>query len=188
MRSSLQAEIAENPLLEGLGARRAPEPCAVTIFGASGDLTRRKLFPALYALAVRRMLPEQFGVVGVARTEMSTDESRERMRGAVTEYARDEFREDVWHRLADGLRYVSADIADAEDDQAIIDALKELDETRGTAGNRLNYLAVPPMAIEPIVVQLGRLRGAGGGTRLIVEKPFGRDPESARHLDQGSRA
>jgi glucose-6-phosphate 1-dehydrogenase len=184
MRSSLQAETAENPLLEGLRMRRTPEPCALTIFGASGDLTQRKLFPALYALAVRRLLPERFGVVGVARTEMTLEEFRERMRRAVEEHGRDEFREDVWQELADGLRYVSADLADAEDDAGIVEALNDLDTTRGTAGNRVYYLAVPPSAIEPIIVQLGRLRAAGGWTRLIVEKPFGRDLESARHLNE----
>jgi glucose-6-phosphate 1-dehydrogenase len=174
----------ENPLLEGLRKRRAAEPCALTIFGASGDLTQRKLFPALYALAFRNLLPDEFGVVGVARTAMGDDEFREKMRQAVVDHARDEFREDVWNRLAGGLRYVSADLADSEDDAGIAETLNDLDTNRGTAGNRLYYLAVPPTAIEPIVVQLGRLRATGGSTRLIVEKPFGHDLDSARHLNE----
>ena len=174
----------ENPLLEGLRKRRAAEPCALTIFGASGDLTQRKLFPALYSLAFRNLLPDEFGVVGVARTAMGDDEFREKMRQAVVDNARDEFREDVWTRLAEGLRYVSADLADSEDDAGIAEALNDLDSNRGTAGNRLYYLAVPPTAIEPIVVQLGRLRATGGWTRLVVEKPFGHDLESARHLNE----
>jgi glucose-6-phosphate 1-dehydrogenase len=178
------AQVAENPLLEGLRARRAPEPCALVIFGASGDLTQRKLFPALYALAYRHLLPPQFGVVGVARSDMTLDEFRERMRAAVEEHARDEFREDVWEQLADGLRYVRADLADAEDDEGIVEALNDLDVARGTGGNRVYYLAVPPSAIEPIVLQLGRRRGTGGWTRVIVEKPFGNDLESARHLNE----
>ena len=174
----------ENPLLEGLRKRRAAEPCALTIFGASGDLTQRKLFPALYSLAFRNLLPDEFGVVGVDRTAMGDDEFREKMRQAVVDNARDEFREDVWTRLAEGLRYVSADLADSEDDAGIAEALNDLDSNRGTAGNRLYYLAVPPTAIEPIVVQLGRLRATGGWTRLVVEKPFGHDLESARHLNE----
>jgi glucose-6-phosphate 1-dehydrogenase len=178
------AATEENPLLAGLRKRRSAEPCALTIFGASGDLTQRKLFPALYALAVRNLLPDEFGVVGVARTAMTNEEFREKMREAVVKHARDEFREDVWNRLSDGLRYVCADLADAEDDAGIIEALNDLDSTRGTAGNRVYYLAVPPTAIEPIVVQLGRLRATGGWTRLIVEKPFGNDLESARHLNE----
>ncbi len=72
-----------NPLLEGLRLQRTPEPCAMVIFGASGDLTQRKLFPALYSLAFRRLLPEQFGVVGVARTEDTTESWVEAMREAV---------------------------------------------------------------------------------------------------------
>jgi len=178
------AQVAENPLLEGLRARRAPKPCALVIFGASGDLTQRKLFPALYALAHRNLLPPQFGVVGVARSGMTLDEFRERMRAAVEEHARDEFREDVWEQLSDGLRYVRADLADADDDEGIVEALNDLDAARGTGGNRLYYLAVPPSAIEPIVLQLGRRRATGGWTRVIVEKPFGHDLESARHLNE----
>src|SRR5919197_1780426 len=97
----------ENPLLAGLQLRRSPEPCAIVIFGASGDLTQRKLIPALYSLAFRRLLPEKFAVVGVARTEGSDDEWRAKMQEAVKSYARDEFRDDVWQTLAAGMRYVS---------------------------------------------------------------------------------
>jgi glucose-6-phosphate 1-dehydrogenase len=177
-------EVAENPLLEGLRARRAPEPCALTIFGASGDLTQRKLFPALYALAVRRLLPESFAVVGVARSELTTEDFRERMRQGVLEHGRDEFREDVWEELAAGVRYVAADFADESGDQRVIECLNELDATRGTSGNRVYYLAVPPSAIETIVVQMGRRRATGGWTRVIVEKPFGHDLGSARRLNE----
>jgi glucose-6-phosphate 1-dehydrogenase len=184
-----QLDVAvENPLLEGLRARRPPEPCALTIFGASGDLTQRKLFPALYALAVRNLLPEHFAVVGVARTEMSTDEFRERMRRAVDEHCRDELRDEIWDELAAGIRYVSADLVDQQEDQEVIEALNEVDETRGTAGNRVYYLAVPPSAVEPILVQMGPQRATGGWTRVIVEKPFGRDLESARRLNEVVRA
>src|SRR5688500_20292872 len=89
----------ENPLLEGLRLRRTPEPCVLVIFGASGDLTKRKLIPAVYALALRRLLPESFAVVGVARTETSDDDFRAQMRDAVERFARDEFRADVWDGL-----------------------------------------------------------------------------------------
>src|ERR671919_36744 len=187
-RPSPVTELAENPLLEGLRSRRTPEPCALAIFGASGDLTQRKLFPALYALAVRNLLPEQFAVVGVARTPMSTDEFREQMEEAVKEHGRDEFRPDVWGELAEGIRYVCADLVDAQEDQEVVETLNELDESRGTAGNRVYYLAVPPRAIEPIVVQIGPRRATRGWTRLIVEKPFGHDLESARRLNEIVRA
>src|SRR5919204_873043 len=174
---------AENPLLEGLRVRRTPEPCALVIFGASGDLTRRKLFPALYSLAYRHLLPEQFGVVGVARSEQSTDEFVDAMREAVEEHGRDELRDDVWDWLAAGTRYVSTDFADEGGEDEGVGALNELDEGRGTAGNRVYYFAVPPAAIGTLVEQIGRRRSASGWTRLIIEKPFGHDLASARELN-----
>jgi glucose-6-phosphate 1-dehydrogenase len=182
--TQVEAPAQPNPLLEGLRARRTAEPCALTIFGASGDLTQRKLLPALYALAFRNLLPEHFAVVGVARTEMTNEAWRDEMRRAVQEHARDEFREDVWAEIAEGMRYVATDFADEGGEQHVVDCLNGLDAERGIAGNRLYYLAVPPSAIETIVVQMGRRRATGGWTRVIVEKPFGRDLESARHLNE----
>jgi glucose-6-phosphate 1-dehydrogenase len=174
----------ENPLLEGLRARRAPEPCALTIFGASGDLTQRKLLPAVYALAFRRLLPDEFGVVGVARTEMSNDEFRDYAREAIAKNARDELRDDIWDWLAERLRYVATDFSDDEGEEHVVRCLNELDSSHGTGGNRLYYLAVPPAAFETIVTQLGKRRSTDGWTRLIVEKPFGHDLESARELNE----
>ena len=173
----------ENPLLEGLTMRRPPEPCALAIFGASGDLTQRKLMPALYALAVRGLLPQRFGVVGVSRTDMTTEEFRERMRQAVLEHARDEFRTDVWERLVEGICYVSAAFGVEGGEEPLVACLNEVDERRGTAGNRVYYLAVPPDAIDDIVTAMGRKRATEGWTRLIVEKPFGHDLTSARELN-----
>jgi glucose-6-phosphate 1-dehydrogenase len=181
-----QAPVAaqENPLLEGLRKRRQAEPCAMTIFGASGDLTQRKLFPALYALAFRNLLPPNFGVVGVARTPMSDDEFREKMRQAVVDHGRDEFRQEVWDELAEGIRYVATDFANEGGEQHVVDCLNTLDKERATGGNRVYYLAVPPAAIETILVAMGKRRATGGWTRVIVEKPFGHDLESARHLNE----
>jgi glucose-6-phosphate 1-dehydrogenase len=181
-----QAPVAQqdNPLLEGLRKRRTAEPCALTIFGASGDLTQRKLIPALYSLAFRNLLPAQFGVVGVARTEMSDDDFREKMRQAVVDHGRDEFRQDVWDELAEGMRYVATDFADDGGEEHVVRCLNALDEERGTGGNRVYYLAVPPSAIEAIVVAMGKRRTSTGWTRLIVEKPFGHDLDSAKHLNE----
>jgi glucose-6-phosphate 1-dehydrogenase len=177
------SQTEENPLLEGLRLRRTPEPCALVIFGASGDLTGRKLIPALYALAFRRLLPEQFAVVGAARTALSTDEWREQMKDAVQKHARDEFRDDVWDRLAETMVYVCTEAADEGDEDRLAATLTELDETRGTAGNRVYYLAVPPGAMKMIVRELGERRSAQGWARLIVEKPFGYDLASAQELN-----
>jgi glucose-6-phosphate 1-dehydrogenase len=175
-------ETLENPLLEGLQLRRKPEPCAFVIFGASGDLTQRKLFPALYSLAYRQLLPDKFAVVGVSRSEESDDEFRERMEEAVKEHARDPFRQDVWGGLAEGIRYIATDFADEEGEDRLAESLTALDEERGTAGNRLYYFAVPPSAIGTLVTALGKRRSATGWTRLVIEKPFGHDLDSARAL------
>src|SRR5438876_3090105 len=177
------AEQQENPLLEGLRLRRTPDPCALVIFGASGDLTRRKLFPALYSLAFRGLLPEKFGLVGVARTTESDDDFRERMKEAVQEFARDPFREDVWGPLANAMRYVGMEFADDAAWEEAVASLNELDQQRGTGGNRVYYFAVPPAAFSVIVRQVGQRRGTEGWTRLIVEKPFGHDRASASALN-----
>ena len=155
MTETAQPATQENPLLEGLTLTRMSDPCAFVIFGASGDLTRRKLFPALYSLALRRMLPEHFAVVGVARSEETDDEFRERMKHAVQEFGRDEFNQEVWDWLADGMRYVATDFADDGGQDRLVETLNELDETRGTAGNRVYYLAVPPMR-SPVLVERAR--------------------------------
>ena len=102
-----------------------------SIFGASGDLTRRKIFPALYSLALRRLLPERFGIVGVARTEQTTKQWIAEMKKAVKEHARDELRAEVWNELADGMRYVATDFAEDEGEDGVVEALRDLDEKRG---------------------------------------------------------
>jgi glucose-6-phosphate 1-dehydrogenase len=180
----MSAVAERNPLLEGLQLRRRPEPCVLVIFGASGDLTQRKLMPALYSLAFRRLLPERFAVVGAARTEETDDEFRERMKESVQKHARDEFRQDVWDELANGMRYTTLDFSDTAGEDRLAQLLGEVDAERGTEGNRLYYFAVPPSAIGTLVSQLAQRRSAAGWVRLIVEKPFGHDLASGRELNQ----
>jgi glucose-6-phosphate 1-dehydrogenase len=166
----------ENPLLEGLQLSRRPEPCVMVIFGATGDLTKRKLFPALYALAYRQLLPEKFGIVGVGRTEETDEEFKERMKAAVQEFGRDDFRDENWEWLADGMHYVAGM-------DKVPEALRELEQHRGTGGNRVYYQAVPPSAFEEIVGWAGRHKSRKGWTRMIIEKPFGHDLQSAQELN-----
>ncbi len=173
----------ENPLLEGLSLRRTPDPCALVIFGASGDLTHKKLMPALYALMFRRLLPPRFAIVGVARSEGDDDAFREDMKQAVQKYARDEFRQDVWDALAASMRYIATDFADEGGENKLAELLTELDTEQNLGGNRVYYLAVPPPAFPTIVEALGKRRTSKGWTRLIVEKPFGHDLASARELN-----
>ncbi len=179
-------ELAENPLLEGLRPRRAPEPCVLVVFGASGDLTRRKIFPALYSLAYRRLLPESFAVVGVARTEWTDDEFRERMEHAVREFGRDDFEQEVWDWLAAATRYAPAEFTPDGADH-VASMLTVIDEERGTRANRVYYLAIPPQVMKSVVELVGQHRTAYGWTRLIVEKPFGHDLASAGELTESIR-
>ncbi len=172
-----------NPLLEGLHLRRRPDPCILVIFGASGDLTSKKLMPALYSLALRRLLPDNFGIVGAARSEESDDEFRNRMKKAVQEHARDEFDDEVWDKLAAGMRYVTLDFADDKGEDDLAETLTGLDGEQRTQGNRVYYFAVPPSAIGTLVDEIAERRSAEGWIRLVIEKPFGHDLESAGELN-----
>jgi glucose-6-phosphate 1-dehydrogenase len=173
-----------NPLLEGLRLRRRPDPCILVIFGASGDLTSKKLMPALYELATRKLLPEHFAVVGAARSEESDDEFRDRMKQAVAEHARDAFEQESWDELAAGMHYLTLDFSDEAAEDRLAELLTALDSERGTLGNRMYYFAVPPSAIGTLVQEIGKRRGATGWVRLIIEKPFGHDLASARALNE----
>lgn len=187
-REAEEQQVSDNPLREGLLIERTPEPVAMVIFGASGDLTRRKLIPALYNLALERLLPPGFSVVGFARQDMSTHTFRARMREAVDEFSRRRPVDDaVWSSFADGLSYVRGDFTDASAYDALAEHLKVLDEERGTLGNRLHYLATPPDFYDDIIEQIGQ-HGLNTGPehtwqRIIVEKPFGHDLDSARELN-----
>jgi glucose-6-phosphate 1-dehydrogenase len=180
---SVATEAEQNPLLEGLELRRRPEPCVLAIFGASGDLTRRKIFPALYALTFRDLLPEQFAVLGVARTEQATEDFVSSMEAAVREFARDDFRQETWDRLAARTRYLATDFADEDGMNKVAETTRALDEEFGTRGNRVVYLAVPPVAMPKAAGEIGERRKTTGWIRLIIEKPFGHDLQSAQELN-----
>jgi glucose-6-phosphate 1-dehydrogenase len=155
----------------------------LVIFGASGDLTHKKLMPALYSLMLRRLLPARFAVVGVARTEADDDAFCADMKEAVQQHARDEFRDDVWEELSANMRYVATDFADDGGERKLEQLVEKLDSELDLGGNRLYYLAVPPSAHPVIVEALGKQPNEKGWTRLIVEKPFGHDLDSARRLN-----
>ncbi len=129
------------------------------------------------------MLPERFAVLGSARSPMSTEEFRRAMEEAVREHARVEFKQEAWDELAAATHYVPTEFEDEHGENRIADRLTEIDEEYGTEGNRVYYLAVPPIAIEMLVREIGERRSSDGWARLIVEKPFGRDLASARRLN-----
>ena len=162
----------------------------MVIFGASGDLTRRMLLPALYNLALDRRLPPRFAVVGFARTGWSDEEFRRQALQAVKEFSRRHVDPAVWESLASSLFYVQGEYQQADSYRQLASTLQRLERERGTAGNQLYYLAVPPSATPRIIEQLG---GGGlvgsqdegsGWSRVIVEKPFGDALESARALNR----
>lgn len=180
----------DNPLREGLSLERLPSPCAMVIFGASGDLTRRKLMPALYDLALEGLLPPGFSVVGVARSEKSNDDFREEVRESIRQNARrTPIDEGLLRTFEEGISYVCGDFSSPESYTRLSDELDRLDRERNTGGNRIYYLATPPSAYAGIARHLfeqGLVQPAESEqwTRLIVEKPFGHDYESARELNR----
>lgn len=164
-------------------------PCIMVIFGASGDLTKRKLIPALYNLKHSNSLSDNFAVVGVARVEMSDDEFRRRLREDMNQFATDEIDDEEWQWLAQRLFYMSGDFDDDQTYARIKTRVEELDQQHQTAGNCVFYLATAPQYFAPIVKQLGRVEltnevDDGPWRRVVIEKPFGRDLESARQLNQ----
>ena len=164
------------------------EPFTLVIFGASGDLTNRKLIPALWSLYAARTLPEPFVIIGTGRTEMTDEAFRDRMREGVKEFARLKIPNDnVWSRFATSLVYVPGDPNDAELYARLRAALEDVARRHGGPVNRLYYLSTPPSLYDDITRQLGKAGLAeeqGGWTRLVVEKPFGHDLRSAQELNQ----
>jgi glucose-6-phosphate 1-dehydrogenase len=164
------------------------EAFALVIFGASGDLARRKLLPALWSLYASRTLPEPFTIIGVARTAMTDEEFRTRAREAVAEFGRTQPpSEVVWQRFANSLAYVSGDPTSEALYPRLAKRLGEIEATRGGPPNRLFYCATPPSVYDDIIQHLGAAglaREEGGFTRIVVEKPFGHDLASARALNK----
>jgi glucose-6-phosphate 1-dehydrogenase len=165
----------------------APPPCALVIFGATGDLTKRKLVPALYALAHDGLLAGQFTVIGAGRTASSDAEWRAAMRDGIERYGRVPLREDVWNDFAAGMRYVRYESRRGgfADLRSVLD---EVDHERGTRGNRIYYFSIPPAGVAELAGRLGteglcHSANPDGFRRLVVEKPFGHDLRSARELN-----
>jgi glucose-6-phosphate 1-dehydrogenase len=182
-----------NPLRSGLVEDRTGDACAVVIFGASGDLTRRKLMPALYNLSVSRALPGGFAVVGVARRPKSHDEFRAEMKKGVAEFSRRKpLDATAWGDFERGVSYIQGAFGEKATYERLREHLEKLDEERGTRKNRLFYFAVPPAEFDTIVEGLksaqlvappGAEKTGGPWTRCVFEKPFGHDLASAQELN-----
>ncbi|NJL83802.1 MAG: glucose-6-phosphate dehydrogenase [Chloroflexaceae bacterium] len=178
--------LLENPLRVGLRQERTPEPLILIIFGASGDLTQRKLVPAIYQLKRERRLPPEITVVGVARRDWSHDYFRDQMRQGVEEFGSGLGSEEVWSDFAQGLFYFSGNMDDPQSYQELKAFLAELDGRRGTRGNRVFYLSVSPNFFVPGLKNLGAAGMIEGPlkTRVVIEKPFGKDLSSAQVLNR----
>ncbi len=157
-------------------------PQVVVIFGASGDLTKRKLLPAFYHLFLEGLLPKGFAIVGYARTTMTDEEFRESARRAVEEFGRQRPEGEVWRDFSKHLSYVPGEFAEEGAMNHVIAHLDGLDARHGTGGNRFFYAATPPSAYPDIVARIGEA-GLATGARIVFEKPFGRDLATARELD-----
>lgn len=187
---------------QSTGTPEVAPPCVMVIFGAAGDLTKRKLIPSLYNLKHCKHLSDNFAVLGIARAEMSDDEFRRRLRDDMNQFATDEIDEKEWKWLADRLFYLSGDFDDDETYARVKTRIEALNQTQKTDGNCVFYLATAPQYFAPIVKQLGRTGltkedfapsvqpGQDAPAplrhwrRVVIEKPFGRDIESARQLNR----
>src|SRR5437870_6136713 len=177
-----------NPLREGLSTRPVPQPCAIVIFGATGDLTHRKLIPALYNLAADGELPAGVAIVGFARRNKSDDEFRQDLEEATRKFSRQPVRDEIWKTFAQSISYHQSEFDDESGYKNLAKRLDEIDKNYGTRSNRLFYFAAAPDQFEPI---LKHLKAAGlnetcegSWARIIVEKPFGTDLDSARELNR----
>jgi glucose-6-phosphate 1-dehydrogenase len=162
------------------------DSCVLVIFGASGDLTRRKLLPAIYNLAESGHLPEQFAVLGVARQALDEAVFREQMRDQVRRVEAEPLEDDKWAAIERRLHYVSGEFTDKETYTRLRQHLEHITAAAGVTANYLFYLAVPPDLFGVVVDQLGAAGltdEASGWRRVIIEKPFGYDRESARALN-----
>jgi glucose-6-phosphate 1-dehydrogenase len=185
-----QGALEANPLRQALPRTRVPDPCAVVLFGATGDLAHRKLVPALYRLARAGHLPGEFAVVGFARRDWSDDDLRGEFQKSLSKSLGADFGEGPWAQFANHLVFAPGTFDDPEGYAGLKRRLDELDVTHGTRGNRLYYLAVAPEFFSTIIEQLGKAgliyspHQETPWSRVVIEKPFGHDLMSARALNR----
>ncbi|MGH3425271.1 MAG: glucose-6-phosphate dehydrogenase, partial [Nocardioidaceae bacterium] len=170
--------------------RRLPQiagPSSLVIFGVTGDLARKKLIPAVYDLANRGLLPPGFSLVGFARRDWADQDFAHIVYEAAKAHARTPFRQEVWDQLAEGFRFVPGSFDDDEAFEKLVTTAQDLDAVRGTRGNHAFYLSIPPAFFPTVVGQLKKhgLAESEGGSwrRVVIEKPFGHDLESAKELN-----
>ena len=180
--------VETNPLREALPRTKVPDPCAVVLFGATGDLTHRKLMPALYKLAQGGNLPSEYAIVGFARRDWTDDDLRAEFEKTLAKEAGDEFKE-VWPQFASHIAFSPGTFDDPASYAKLKETLEKLDKTHGTRGNRVFYLAVSPEFFPTIIAHLGQAgliyprHQDSPWSRVVIEKPFGHDLDSAHALN-----
>ena len=178
----------KNPFRKDLVSRSRPEACTVVIFGATGDLTHRKLVPALYNLQVEGALPAGVKIIGFARREKSDEEFRSGLKDLNQKVSRSGHDEVVWEEFEKNIHYHQSEFKDEEGYQRLADKLDEIDNERGGKGNRLFYIASAPSFFDDILENLKKVNlnesAEGCWSRVIVEKPFGTDLPTAQHLNE----
>jgi glucose-6-phosphate 1-dehydrogenase len=173
-----------------MNAQRKPEPCVMVIYGASGDLTARKLVPALYNLCLDGLLPESFALIGFARKPKDDSTFRDECRKGVEEFSRSKpINEEVWARFSEMIHYHQGDYNSADSYDSLCKRLIAIDAAHETRGNRLFYLSTPPEVYDEITENIGKnpflsTMGEGLWSRVIIEKPFGTDLQSATKLNE----
>jgi glucose-6-phosphate 1-dehydrogenase len=184
------AEQWQNPLRDKCDKRlpRIAGPCAVVIFGVTGDLARKKVVPAIYDLANRGLLPPTFSLVGFGRRDWTDEDFSNEVYQLVKDHSRTPFRQVIWDRLSEGCRFVQGAFDDNEAFARLAETLEKLDAERGTGGNHGFYLAIPPNGFPAVLEQLHNAGLAqsqdGSWRRVVIEKPFGHNLDSARKLNK----
>ncbi len=183
----LPAGLQSNPLRDPNDRRlpRVPEPCALVVFGVTGDLARKKLLPAIYDLANRGLLPADFVLLGFARRDWADGDFESLAKKAAKQHARTGWNEEVWSRLAGDIKFVAGAFDDDDAFDQLAQTLDDLRESHGIKGNAAFYLSIPPSMFPVVLKQMERTRladnaASGGWRRVVVEKPFGHDLAS-RH-------
>jgi glucose-6-phosphate 1-dehydrogenase len=185
-----RAKPAENVLRQGLRLEKVPDSSILVLFGATGDLAHRKVIPALYQLWRTNLLPHEFALVAIGRREYDDASFRTEIRASLEQFCRVlPLEEAAWASFSETIHYHRLDFADATGFEGLAGRLDELDDEQGTRGNRLFYLATQPSQFAEIIAQLGRVgldheRHDGGWRRVVIEKPFGHDLDSAKRLNR----
>ena len=178
-----------HPFLEGLSRHRGAPPTILVIFGASGDLTARKLIPALFNLSLDSLLPSEFHLVGFGRKEISEDAFREDARDSIKEFSRRPMDGEPWSDVEKGIHYHTGSYDEGEDYRSLADRIHKIEKAAGHEMQLVFYISTPPTVFKPIIENLGacglstHLVKGRPGAKVIIEKPFGRDLESARDLN-----